>query len=124
MRAAASATATRTADPACSAARSNADEPPSDADRSNRLAGTLTVAPAGTRRLVRDPDRATQDADAVVAASRDVEKRYRVAMSAALQLQDVRELVGRRELYRRYARLGDQVVRVADRVWYAVVKRS
>jgi len=30
----------------------------------------------------------------------------------------------RRELYRRLARTGDDLVRVADRVWYAVLKES
>jgi hypothetical protein len=30
----------------------------------------------------------------------------------------------RRELYRRPARTGDDLVRVADRVWYAVLKKA
>lgn len=74
--------------------------------------------------LSRDDDRAVAEADSAITTSRQVEKAYRVAMSEALALEDVRELIGRRELYRRYARLGDQVRRVADRVWYAVVKRA
>jgi uncharacterized protein Yka (UPF0111/DUF47 family) len=74
--------------------------------------------------LARDQDRATAEADAAINVSRDVEKRYRIAMSEALKMADTRELAGRRELYRRYARMGDQVVRVADRVWYTVVKHS
>jgi inorganic phosphate transporter, PiT family len=74
--------------------------------------------------LARDQDRATAAANAAISATREVERRYRIAMSEALQLEDVRELFSRRELYRRYARMGDQVVRVADRVWYAVVKHS
>ena len=74
--------------------------------------------------LRHDHDRAVAEADAAITTSRQVEKTYRVAMSQALQLQDVRALIGWRELYRRYARLGDQVARVADRVWYAVVKHA
>jgi len=74
--------------------------------------------------LARDQDRATAAADAAISATREVERRYRIAMSEAMELEDVRELFSRRELYRRYARMGDQVVRVADRVWYAVVKHS
>ncbi|MGA7988636.1 MAG: DUF47 family protein [Candidatus Dormiibacterota bacterium] len=74
--------------------------------------------------LTHDQDRATAEADAAINVSRAVEKRYRVAMSEALNIADIRELFGRRELYRRYARMGDQVVRVAERVWYTVVKHS
>jgi len=74
--------------------------------------------------LTRDPNAATAEANAAINVSRDVEKRYRIAMSEALNLTDTRELFGRRELYRRYARIGDQVVSVAERVWYTLVKHS
>ena len=33
-----------------------------------------------------------------------------------------REVIGRRELYRRLSRIAETVVDVADRVWYAAVK--
>jgi hypothetical protein len=36
----------------------------------------------------------------------------------------VREVAARRELYRRYARIGEALVRVAHRVWYLVVKET
>jgi hypothetical protein len=45
-------------------------------------------------------------------------------MSDLQAVADVSEVTGRRELYRRYARLGETVVSVAERVWYAVVKTS
>jgi hypothetical protein len=32
--------------------------------------------------------------------------------------------MARRELYRRYARLAESVVAVAERVWYSVVKQA
>jgi enamine deaminase RidA (YjgF/YER057c/UK114 family) len=34
----------------------------------------------------------------------------------------IREVIGRRELYRRLSRIAETVVDVADRVWYAAVK--
>lgn len=34
----------------------------------------------------------------------------------------IREVMGRRELYRRLSRIAETVVDVADRVWYAAVK--
>jgi hypothetical protein len=43
-------------------------------------------------------------------------------MSQLLELDDLREVMGRRELYRRFARISEDVMRVADRVWYATVK--
>lgn len=71
-----------------------------------------------------DRDDATACADAAIKCERDVEKRYRTAMSALTESDDVREVAARRELYRRYARIGESVVRVAHRVWYLVVKET
>ena len=45
-------------------------------------------------------------------------------MSALLAVTDARVLFERRELYRRCARIGDDVVRAAERVWYSVVKEA
>ena len=61
-----------------------------------------------------------------------MEKVYRGAMSDLLRLErgegpgagDVREIMGRRELYRRLSRIGESVADVADRVWYASVKEA
>lgn len=74
--------------------------------------------------LVDEPDRATGHADAAVGRQRSIEHVYRRAMSALLQIDDVREVGGRRELYRRMARMGDAVEEVAHRIWYAVVKEA
>jgi len=49
---------------------------------------------------------------------------YRRAMSALLEMEDLREVTARREIYRRFARVGDRLVETADRVWYAVVKEA
>jgi hypothetical protein len=64
----------------------------------------------------------TDAADAAVKRQRELERVYRIAMSQLLELDDLREVMGRRELYRRFARISEDVMRVADRVWYATVK--
>jgi hypothetical protein len=74
--------------------------------------------------LVADPSRATACADAAVRHQRKIEHVYRRAMSALLQVNEIREVAGRRELYRRCARMGDAIEGVAHRIWYAVVKEG
>lgn len=74
--------------------------------------------------LVSDPDRATEAADAAIRSERRLEHTYREAASALLDMESVRELVGRRDLYRHYTHIGERIVRVAERVWYAVVKEG
>ena len=74
--------------------------------------------------LTTDADAATDAADAAIRREREMERIYRKAMSDLLEVEELREVIGRRELYRRYARLGDELVRVAERVWYALVKGS
>ena len=73
---------------------------------------------------------ATAAADAATKSARRMEKVYRLAMSSLLALDEsgtvehehVREVIGRRELYRRLSRTADTLADVADRVWYAAVK--
>jgi uncharacterized protein Yka (UPF0111/DUF47 family) len=67
---------------------------------------------------------ATADADAGVKQSRRLERSYRKAMSALLDLEDLREVAARREMYRRFSALGDLLAQIGDRVWYAAVKES
>lgn len=78
----------------------------------------------GIPSLASDPDRATACADTSIRQQRAIEHVYRRAMSALLDMEDLREVTGRRELYRRCARMGDHMEGVAHRVWYAVVKES
>lgn len=70
------------------------------------------------------PDRATDCADAAVQHRRALEHVYRRAMSALLDPDDLREVTGRRELYRWCSRMGDSINGVAHRIWYAVVKQT
>ena len=71
-----------------------------------------------------DGEAATDAADKAVKAQRQLERVYRQGMSALLEVSDLREVIGRRELYRRFARIGDDVTEVAERVWYAAVKEA
>lgn len=69
-------------------------------------------------------DAATEKANEALRAERRIEKIYRDAMASLLDVDDMRELTARRELYRRMARIGEVVVEVAERVWYSVVKEG
>lgn len=87
---------------------------------------------AGTRHLAQalelleadDRSAATAAADRAVKEQRHLQHAYRAAMSALIEVDDLRELAARRELYRRVARAGDELVAVAERVWYSVLKES
>ena len=67
---------------------------------------------------------ATEAADAAIKAQRQLERVYRDAASALIKVDDLRQVMGRRELYRRISRLSDEVIEVAERVWYATVKEG
>jgi uncharacterized protein Yka (UPF0111/DUF47 family) len=69
-------------------------------------------------------DAATDRATAALRAERRIERVYRDAMAALLDVPDLREVTARRELYRRVARMGEVVVDVSERIWYAVVKEG
>jgi uncharacterized protein Yka (UPF0111/DUF47 family) len=78
-----------------------------------------------------DPDKrrklsasATEAADAAVKSQRRLERVYREAASALLKVDDLREVMGRRELYRRFSRISETLIEAADRVWYATVKEG
>jgi uncharacterized protein Yka (UPF0111/DUF47 family) len=74
--------------------------------------------------LAAKSDGATGKANDALRAERRIEKVYRDAMAALLEVDDLREVTARRELYRRLARIGEVVVDVGERVWYTVVKES
>jgi uncharacterized protein len=75
-------------------------------------------------RLGKEEADATECADAAIKSTRRVEHVYRSAMSALLEVDDLREVMGRREVYRRLSRIGDHIHAVAERVWYAVMKEA
>ena len=64
-------------------------------------------------------------AAAAVKAQRDLERAYRKAMSALLRASDdLREVVGRQELYRRLSEISEKILAVADRVGYSMAKET
>jgi uncharacterized protein Yka (UPF0111/DUF47 family) len=67
---------------------------------------------------------ATAAADAAMKTERRLEKVYRAAMAALSDVEDLRAVMGRQELYRRCSRMGESVVEVAERLIYAVLKES
>jgi uncharacterized protein Yka (UPF0111/DUF47 family) len=83
-----------------------------------RLDEALRTFAAGRR------DEATEIADRAVKDQRRLQHVYREAMSELLLDEDFREVTARRELYRRFARTGDELVRVAERIWYSVLKED
>jgi uncharacterized protein Yka (UPF0111/DUF47 family) len=74
--------------------------------------------------LANDADLATSEADAAGSSERRMEKIYRSAVRRLLAVEDPRVVVARGELYRRTLEVGERITRVADRIWYAVVKEA
>jgi uncharacterized protein Yka (UPF0111/DUF47 family) len=74
--------------------------------------------------ITKGGDAATAEADAAIKCERQIERLYRAAMSKLRDVDDVGQVTTWREMYRRYARLGEAIVLVAERVWYAVVKEA
>jgi len=64
------------------------------------------------------------NADLAIKAARRVERVYRAAMAELLTVDDLREVMARRELYRRGARIAEAMADVAERILYAVVKEA
>jgi uncharacterized protein len=88
------------------------------------LAEALRQIDEAIARLAGEHDGVAEAVDAAVKAERRLEKEYRAAMAALLELEDLREITARRELYRRCSRIGDAVVEVAERVLYAELKQT
>jgi uncharacterized protein len=91
---------------------------PAIAEMASELAeGTRHLAHAFAT-LERDTDASeTEAADLAVQSQRRLEHVYRAAMSALIDVDDLREVSARREIYRRMARTSDDLVQVAERVW-------
>ncbi len=97
-------------------------------ERAAQLAAELVDGMAHVRaafeQLTGRGDTATAEADAALAAERRMEKVYRRAMHDLLSNKDLREVVAKRELYRRLLDAGEQLAAVAERIWYTVVKEG
>lgn len=95
------------------------------------IVGMVQAAHEGVQALVdsfstvrHDRDAALAAADTAIRTQRAIEKIYRSAMSDLLSMDDLREVAGRRELYRRCVRIGDRIDALADRIWYAIIKQG
>lgn len=73
--------------------------------------------------LTDDAQVAREESAAAIEDSSRLEHVYRRAMSSLLAETDVRLIMARRELYRRYVRIGERVDRVARRVSYSLIKQ-
>lgn len=67
---------------------------------------------------------ATSEADAAIASQRRLERVYRQAMTDLADATELRVVIGSRELYRRLSTMSEDLVTVAERIWYARVKES
>ncbi len=83
--------------------------------------GTRDLGEAFTM-IAKDGPAGERAADRAVKHHRHLEHTYREAMSALVDTDDLREVTARRELYRRVARTSEHLARVAERVWYTVLK--
>jgi uncharacterized protein len=100
--------------------------PPDDAlaEMCEALAASVHLLCEAVSLIGFNKELATQRANEALRSERQIEKVYRDAMAALLELDDLREVTARRELYRRLARIGEVVVDVAERVWYTVVREG
>jgi uncharacterized protein Yka (UPF0111/DUF47 family) len=74
--------------------------------------------------LTHDGNTATTEADRAIKAQRRLERLYRVAMSERVGGGELRDVIGYLELYRRLSSISDSIIRVADRIQYAIVKEA
>jgi uncharacterized protein Yka (UPF0111/DUF47 family) len=71
-----------------------------------------------------DADAATAAADAAVKSQRRAEHLSRDLMPELVRRDDTRLALARVDVYHRLGEVSDRLVRVADRVWYTVVKEA
>jgi uncharacterized protein Yka (UPF0111/DUF47 family) len=90
----------------------------------NEIVSAVQHLRTAMEHLDKDGDVATREADAAASSERRMEKIYRRATRDLIAVDDLREVVARREFYRRTLEIGERLTRVADRVWYAVVKEA
>ncbi len=74
--------------------------------------------------LGHDGQAATEAAEKAIEVEHQLDATYYRGMAGLLEVEDMRQRIARRELYRRSSRIGEVVVDAAERVMYAVVKQS
>lgn len=88
------------------------------------LRDAVTHVDAAVGHLGSSNEAANEAADQAIAAERRLEHSYYSGMAELLEVDTRNERISSRELYRRCARIGEEVVDVAERILYAVVKES
>ncbi|HEY7150688.1 MAG TPA: DUF47 family protein [Solirubrobacterales bacterium] len=94
------------------------------AEMARLLAEAVRHLDRAIAQLGSDGEGATEAADEAIRAERRLGHVYYSGTAALLEVRDMRERIGLRELYRRCSRIGEVVIDVAERVVYAVVKQS
>ena len=87
------------------------------------LAASVHLVSEAVDLLGSDSEAATDKANEALRAAANREG-LSDAMASVVGIEDLREVMSRRALYRRVARIGEVVVDVAERVWYTVVKEA
>ncbi len=88
------------------------------------LAESVRQIDEGIARLAERSGDPAEPADAAIKAERRLEKAYRAATAALAEIDDLRTVIGRQELYQRCSRMGETAVDVAERLIYAVLKEN
>jgi uncharacterized protein Yka (UPF0111/DUF47 family) len=89
-----------------------------------QLASGMRAIVDSLKLLHDDPKSAGRLSDAASDAVHHVERDYRQAMAALLEIDDLRAVLAAQDLYRRYLHLAESIVRVADRLWYIVLRAA
>ncbi len=91
----------------------------------DRLAAGISALVTGFELLRNDREEAGRWADAASDAVHHLERDYRAAIAKLLEVDDVRVVLARQVLYRRYLDVAaDAIVAVADRLWFVIVRRA
>jgi uncharacterized protein len=104
-------------------ALTNAFITPIDAEDLYVMSERLDAVLNGAKDTVREAEVMAMEPDEAVAAMAALLVDGEAA-SALLAVDDLREVMARRELYRRLSRVSETLVEAADRVWYATVKEG
>lgn len=100
--------------------------PPDDrvAEMAEMLREAVAHIESAIGHLQSDGEAASASADAAIKAVRRMGIAYYQGMAELLDVESRPERIGSRELYRRCDRIGEQVIDVAERIIYSVVKES
>jgi uncharacterized protein Yka (UPF0111/DUF47 family) len=91
---------------------------------SDRLLEGTAALVEGFELLRTNPREAGRRADAASDAVHHIERDYREAMAELVEVDDLRAVLAAQDLYRRYLRVAEAIVAVADRLWYTVLREA